>query len=79
MAALLLPGHVGHAQPVVVLRLDLQAADHVLLGAQRHEPRPPVLPDPLTAGNAVAAEERSQEHGAGRFLRTPRLPADAAA
>lgn len=63
VAVFLLRGHVRHAQPVVVLRLDLQATDHVLLRKQRHRPRPPVLPDPLPSRNAVVAETSSQEHG----------------
>lgn len=46
VAVLLLGTHVGHTQPVVVLRLHFQAADHVPLRLLRHEPRPPVLPDP---------------------------------
>lgn len=63
VAVLLLRGEVGHAQPVMVLRLYLQATDHVLLRLGRHGPRPPVLPNPLSARNAVTAEEGGQEHG----------------
>lgn len=66
VAALLLGREEGPAQPVVVLRFYLQATDHVLLRQCRHGPRPPVLPDPLPAGDAAAAQERSQEHGACR-------------
>lgn len=64
VAVLLLGAEEGHAQPVVVLRLGLQAADHVLLRVGRHGARPPVLPDPLPAGDAVAEQEGGQEHGA---------------
>ena len=70
VAALLLDREEGPAQPVVVLCLDLQAADHVLLRLRRHGPRPPVLPDPLPAGDAAAPQERSQEHGACREHRS---------
>lgn len=63
VAVLLLRGEVGHAQPVMVLRLYLQATDHVLLRLGRHGPRPPVLPNPLSARNAITAEEGGQEHG----------------
>ena len=56
--------HVGHAQPVVVLGLHLQATDHVLLRLERQGPRPPVLPDPLPARNAAAEEDSGEEHGA---------------
>lgn len=72
VAALLLGREEGPAQPVVVLRLDLQAADHVLLRLRRHGSRPPVLPDPLPAGDAAAAQERGQEHGACRGHRSGR-------
>lgn len=61
---LLCGGKEGCAQPIVVLCLCLQAADHVLLPVEGHETRPPVLPDPLPAGDAVAAQQRGQEHGA---------------
>lgn len=63
VAELLLGGEVGPAQPVVVLRLYLQATDQVLLRMEGHGARPPVLPHPLPARNAVAAEEGGQEHG----------------
>jgi len=63
VAVLLLRGEIGHAQPVMVLRLYLQATDHPLLRVERHGPRPPVLPDPLSARKAIAAEEGGQEHG----------------
>lgn len=66
VAALLLGREEGPAQPVVVLRFYLQATDHILLRQCRHGPRPPVLPDPLPAGDAAAAQERGQEHGACR-------------
>lgn len=55
---------VGSAQPVVVLRLRLQAADSVLLRLEGHGARPPMLSDPLPARDAIAAQERGQEHGA---------------
>lgn len=66
VAVLLLLGQVWHAQPVVVFCFDLQATDHVLLRLRRHEARPPMLPDQLPAGNAVAQEERGQEHDANK-------------
>lgn len=66
VTALLLGREERPAQPVVVLRFYLQATDHVLLRQRRHGPRPPVLPDPLPAGDAAAAQERGQEHGACR-------------
>ena len=66
VTALLLGREERSAQPVVVLRFYLQATDHVLLRQRRHGPRPPVLPDPLPAGDAAAAQKRGQEHGACR-------------
>lgn len=66
VTALLLGREERPAQPVVVLRFYLQAADHVLLRQRRHGPRPPMLPDPLPAGDAAAAQECGQEHGACR-------------
>lgn len=77
---LLLGAKKGSAQPVVVLRLRLQAADGVLLRPQRHEARPPMLSDPLPARDAIAAQERGQEHGASPTPRepaSPRTPTDA--
>lgn len=70
VAPLLLGREERPAEPVVVLRLDLQAANHVLLRLRRHGSRPPVLPDPLPAGDAAAAQERGQEHGACRGHRS---------
>lgn len=66
VAILLFSGEVGRAQPVMVLRLYLQASDHVLLRVEGHGARPPVLSDPLPARNAVAAEEGGQKHGCWR-------------
>lgn len=66
VAILLFSGKVGRAQPVMVLRLYLQASDHVLLRVEGHGARPPVLSDPLPARNAVAAEEGGQKHGCWR-------------
>lgn len=74
VAALLLGREEGPAQPVVVLRFYLQATDHILLRQCRHGPRPPVLPDPLPAGDAAAAQERGQEHGASRAFRARSAP-----
>lgn len=64
VAALLLGAEVRRAQPVVVLGFGLQAAERVLLRPGGHGARPPVLPDPLPAGDAVAAQQGGQEHGA---------------
>lgn len=64
VAVLLLGAEVRRAQPVVVLGLGLQAAEHVLFGPSGHGARPPVLPDPLPAGDAVAAQQGGQEHSA---------------
>lgn len=73
VAVLLLGAEAGHAQPVVVLRLGLQAADHVLLRLEGHGARPPVLPDPLPAWDAVATQEGGQEHGVSCAPREPRV------
>lgn len=72
VAELLLRREVGRAQPVMVLRLRLQATAHVLFRVERHSPRPPVLPDPLPPRNAIAAEQGGQEHGATRGPQEPR-------
>lgn len=61
----------GSAQPVVVLRLRLQAADGVLLRLEGHGARPPMLSDPLPARDAIAAQDRGQEHGASPPPREP--------
>lgn len=63
MPELLRGSKEGCAQPIVVLCLHLQAADCVLLPMEGHGTRPPVLPDPLPAGDAVAAQQRGQKHG----------------
>lgn len=62
--ALLRGAQEGRAQPVVVLRLRLQAAQGVLLRLEGHAARPPMLSDPLPARDAIAAQERGEEHGA---------------
>lgn len=83
VAVLLLGSEVRLAQPVVVLRLYLQAPGHVLLRQERHGAWPPVLPDPLPTRNAIAEAEGGEEHGAcagtaeGDLAARPRGPSRA--
>jgi len=62
MAVLLLLGHVGSADPVLVLRLALQVLHHVALHLPGDLARAAVLPDPLLARDALLQQREGEEH-----------------
>ena len=63
MASLLLPGHVGPTEPVLVLRLPVQLLQHVALHLPGDGPRTPVLANPLLARDALPQQSQGVEHG----------------
>ena len=69
MAVLLLRGHVGPADPVLVLRLDVQPLQRVAFHLPRDLPWTPVLSDPLLPGDAFPQQGEGEEHGSWLVLK----------